>query len=203
MKRDTGDRPASHLAVLVLTANREEDYLRRTVATLSRELAGAAERHRVYVCSAEPGAEQVLAVAGLEVLLPDVTVLLPCREPGRCGRFGGGGASAREAKVVHDFIACHGALEARLHDAEAVEHILGLEDDVLLMPSFFPTLASILALHGPRLERQRWLDVKLYLTPRLRGTVPVLYLSAVCCLLSTVYCLLLSTVYCLLVLGVH
>ena len=165
MKRDTGDGPATNLAVLVLTAKREEDYLRRTLATLSRELAGlrTTERPRVFVCSADDRPE--LEVAGAAA--GDVTVLLPCREPGRCpGRLHLAGG-AREAKVVHDLAVCHAALEDRL-DA-GVSTILGLEDDVLLMPSFFPTLASILALHASRLARQPWLDVKLYLTPRLRG----------------------------------
>ena len=50
-----------------------------------------------------------------------------------------------------------------------VELILWLEDDVVLMENFFPTLTSILDHHTEKLARAPWLDIKLYLIPGLRG----------------------------------
>ena len=50
-----------------------------------------------------------------------------------------------------------------------VELLLWLEDDVVLMENFFPSLTSILSHHRARLDRAPWLDIKLYLIPGLRG----------------------------------
>ena len=55
-----------------------------------------------------------------------------------------------------------------------VDHLLWLEDDVILMENFFSTLSSILAHQRDRLTSVPWLDLKLYLNPRLRGKTDLL-----------------------------
>ena len=50
-----------------------------------------------------------------------------------------------------------------------VEHILILEDDTLVMQGFFSILSTWMTFHQERLEAEPWLDIKLYLNPRLRG----------------------------------
>ena len=74
--------------------------------------------------------------------------------------------------MVEDFILCHDELETHL--GPEVETILWLEDDVVLMDNFFPTLTSIMTHDRERLSRVPWLDLKLYLSPRLRGQSPPL-----------------------------
>ena len=66
-----------------------------------------------------------------------------------------------------DFLLCQEELEKMMGDD--VELLLWLEDDVVLMDNFFPSLTSILSHHRARLDRAPWLDIKLYLIPGLRG----------------------------------
>ena len=66
-----------------------------------------------------------------------------------------------------DFLLCHEKLEKMMGDE--VDLLLWLEDDVILMEDFFPSLTSILSQHRARLDRAPWLDIKLYLKPGLRG----------------------------------
>ena len=72
-----------------------------------------------------------------------------------------------EKKLNHDFITCHGAVEAVIN--KSVETIIWLEDDVVLMDNFFPTLSSLLNFRRSKLQSITWLDIKLYAPPRLRG----------------------------------
>ena len=78
----------------------------------------------------------------------------------------------KEQKIVQDFIICHDEVEQQL-DSD-VDHLLWLEDDVILMENFFSTLSSILAYHRDKLTTVPWLDLKLYLNPRLRGKTDLL-----------------------------
>ena len=72
-----------------------------------------------------------------------------------------------EKKLNHDFLTCHGAVEAVIN--KSVETIIWLEDDVVLMEHFFSTLFSLLNFRRSRLQSITWLDIKLYAPPRLRG----------------------------------
>ena len=72
-----------------------------------------------------------------------------------------------EKKLNHDFLTCHGAVEAVIN--KSVETIVWLEDDVVLMEHFFSTLFSLLNFRRSRLQSITWLDIKLYAPPRLRG----------------------------------
>ena len=72
-----------------------------------------------------------------------------------------------EKKLNHDFIICHGAVEAVIN--KSVETIIWLEDDVVLMDNFFSTLFSLLNFRRSKLQSITWLDLKLYAPPRLRG----------------------------------
>ena len=72
-----------------------------------------------------------------------------------------------EKKLNHDFLTCHGAVEAVIN--KSVETIIWLEDDVVLMEHFFSTLFSLLNFRRSRLQSMTWLDIKLYAPPRLRG----------------------------------
>ena len=72
-----------------------------------------------------------------------------------------------EKKLNHDFITCHGAVEAVIN--KSVETIIWLEDDVVLMDNFFSTLFSLLNFRRSKLQSITWLDIKLYAPPRLRG----------------------------------
>ena len=72
--------------------------------------------------------------------------------------------------MVEDFIICHDELEKHL--GPHVDTLLWLEDDLVLMDNFFPSLTSIMTHGRGRLSRAPWLDIKLYLHPRLRGQCP-------------------------------
>ena len=128
--------------------------------------------------------------------LPHLHVLQPCQEGQECQEGGeerGDGSSVEEIaeekqststttarpsltrstlprvekKLNHDFITCHGAVEAAIN--KSVETIIWLEDDVVLMDNFFSTLFSLLNFRKSRLQSITWLDIKLYAPPRLRG----------------------------------
>ena len=68
---------------------------------------------------------------------------------------------------MEDFLICYNAIKNQLEFTPDIQ--LWIEDDVVLMENFFPTLKSILALRKPGLSTTPWLDIKLYKTPRLRG----------------------------------
>ena len=125
--------------------------------------------------------------------LPHLHVLQPCQEGQEGDQERGDGSSVEETaeekqststttarpsltrstlprvekKLNHDFITCHGAVEAVIN--KSVETIIWLEDDVVLMEHFFSTLFSLLNFRKSRLQSITWLDIKLYAPPRLRG----------------------------------
>ena len=126
--------------------------------------------------------------------LPHLHVLQPCQEGQECQEGGeerGDGSSVEEIaeekpstttarpsltrstlprvekKLNHDFLTCHGAVEAVIN--KSVETIIWLEDDVVLMEHFFSTLFSLLNFRRSKLQSKTWLDIKLYAPPRLRG----------------------------------
>ena len=70
-------------------------------------------------------------------------------------------------KAKRDFVFCADRVDEMLPND--VEHILILEDDALVMQGIFSTLSSWMTFHQERLQAEPWLDIKLYLNPRLRG----------------------------------
>ena len=96
----------SDLAILVLTAPREQEYLNRTMLSLYKELATASESHQVYICTAEPEHAEL----GRMPWIPGVTLLLPCVE-NSCSIFK---EEEREQKIIHDFTVCHDEVEEHL-----------------------------------------------------------------------------------------
>ena len=171
----------SDLAVLVLTAAREQDYLRRTLLSLFRELTIGGARHQVYLCSAEVEQPELESIASM-ASIPGLVVMQPCQEH-ICQEFE---KEEREQKYIHDFVVCHQEVEDYL--GSQVKYLLVIEDDVMLMPSFFSTLSSILTFYTAKMASSPWLDLKLYLTPRLRGyawdTEPMIELLATSGLIS-------------------
>ena len=71
-------------------------------------------------------------------------------------------------KYIHDFILCYNQLERHLQTKSNTKYILVFEDDVILQKSFFYTLYANVMLHRRELSQNPWLDIKLYLNPRLR-----------------------------------
>ena len=60
-------REDRYLAVLVLTAAREQDYLSRTLLSLFRELSVGGARHQVYLCSAEVEQPELDSIVSITV----------------------------------------------------------------------------------------------------------------------------------------
>ena len=70
-----------------------------------------------------------------------------------------------DQKAKRDLVFCSNQLEKML--PKSVEHILILEEDAVLMEDFFSTLLSWMSFHSERLQSEPWLDIKLFLNPRL------------------------------------
>lgn len=161
---DIGHRIENNdMAIIVQTSNRDTSYRNRTLLSLYTELMRSEQTgHHVIVCSAE-GAEQNLELP----VIPHFKSLQPCLIPTEDCRIASN-QKDKEQKIVRDFILCHAAIENEI--SEDVKYLLWLEDDVILMEDFFSTLSSIMTFRKLLLQSQKWLDIKLYLNPRLRGT---------------------------------
>ena len=149
-----GEQQHNPLAVLVLTAKRRGvSYLGRSLLALHKEVHRAAvdHQHLVFVCTGEEalGLREQLP---FQVLQPNTS--LPYLPPG-------------DQKAKRDLVFCSNQLEKML--PKSVEHILILEEDAVLMEDFFSTLLSWMSFHSERLQSEPWLEIKLYLNPRLRG----------------------------------
>ena len=147
-------RGRRQLGVLIMTARREEGgYLARCLVSLLAELS----EEEVVVCTGETLGEH----QELEHLLQPFPVLRPLRNLSL--PF----PASREQKAKHDFALCFSLLEKRL--PPETEYVLVLEDDVILMKNFLSTLTGWMMFHQEVLAALPWLDIKLYLNPRLRG----------------------------------
>ena len=171
------DLPDANIAVLVITSKRETSYLNRTLLSLFKEISRSEEKHPTFICSADPDHGELN-----ELFVPaSVKVLQPCLNSA-CHKFE---VKEREKKYVRDFVACHRDMLEELKND--VKYVLCLEDDVALMDNFFPTLSSILSFRGSRLITNPWLDIKLYVMPRMKGfafdIMPLVELLAMSCLL--------------------
>ena len=149
-----GEQQHNPLAVLVLTAKRRGvSYLGRSLLALHKEVHRAAvdHQHLVFVCTGEEalGLREQLP---FQVLQPNTS--LPYLPPG-------------DQKAKRDLVFCSNQLEKML--PKSVEHILILEEDAVLMEDFFSTLLAWMSFHSERLQSEPWLEIKLYLNPRLRG----------------------------------
>jgi hypothetical protein len=146
------------MAVVVLTAPRQghPGYLARTLAALHSQMAGGARPVLVCTGEGEGGHPE------LEQLKHPFPVLRP---PGNATQVAP--LSSGNHKHKADFSLCCSLIEDEL--PPSVEYVLLLEDDVLLMDGFFPILLAWLSLHREALAEHPWLDIKLYLSPRLRG----------------------------------
>ena len=146
----------SHLAVLVLTASRQGvSYLGRSLLALHGEVVAAKNKPLVFVCSGEKEIEKKFRNRlPFPLIQPNTSQPLHLWSPGN-----------RKAK--QDFVFCVDQMHQTL--PQDVEHILILEDDTLVMQGFFSTLSTWMTFHQERLEAEPWLDIKLYLNPRLRG----------------------------------
>ena len=91
-------------------------------------------------------------------------------------------------KAKRDFVFCADRMDEML--PKDVEHILILEDDMLVMEGIFSTLSAWMTYHQERLQAEAWLDIKLYLNPRLCGwawnRLPLVELLSSTSLLSTI-----------------
>ena len=148
------------MAIIVQTSNRDTSYRNRTLVSLYTELVKS-EGHQVIVCSAD-GKEKSLNMPGLahfKSLQPCLIQSEDCTTAFE--------EKDKEKKIVKDFVLCHDAIENEIN--VDVKYLLWLEDDVILMKDFFSTLSSIITFREKTLQSQRWLDIKLYLNPRLRG----------------------------------
>ena len=98
-------------------------------------------------------------------------------------------------KAKRDFVFCADRMDEML--PKHVEHILILEDDALVMQGIFDTLSAWMTFHQERLEAEPWLDIKLYLNPRLRGWAwdqhPLVELLSSTTLLSVVLHVILAS----------
>ena len=157
-------RPENNdMAIIVQTSNRDTSYRNRTLMSLytellRNELAG----YQVIVCSAE-GTDNRLEMPVISHFKSVQPCLIPTED---C--INASNQKDKEKKIVQDFVLCHEAIENEIN--EDVKHLLWLEDDVILMEDFFSTLSSIMTFRKMLLQSQKWLDIKLYLNPRLRGT---------------------------------
>ena len=103
----------------------------------------------------------------------------------------------KEAQYVADFLVCHDSVQSYIEDGGLKpDFFLWMEDDVILMENFFATLQSALSFQKEKLYKNPWLDIKLYLTPRLRGyawdVIPILELVSTSALISTLLELFIS-----------
>lgn len=150
-----------HLAIVVQTSNsRDTSYRNRTLGSIFTEMMRT-EGHQVIVCSAD-GTEKSLnmpMMSHFKLLLPCLIKTKDCTNASE--------EKDREKKIVKDFVLCHEAVENEIN--LDIKYLLWLEDDVILMKDFFYTLSSILTFRKMTLQSQKWLDIKLYLNPRLRG----------------------------------
>ena len=147
----------SQLAVLVLTSRRQQgvSYLGRSLLALHREVRATTKyQPLVFVCTGDEGMDKEYS-GGLPFPLIQPNESLPSQLP----------PGNRKAK--RDFVFCAGRMDEML--PKDVEHILILEDDTLVMQGIFSTLSAWMTFHQERLEAEPWLDIKLYLNPRLRG----------------------------------
>ena len=144
---------SSQLAVLVLTASRQGvSYLGRSLLALYREVRATPKyQPLVFVCTGEEGMDS----GGLPFPLIQPNKSRPAHLP----------PGNRKAK--RDFVFCAGRMDEML--PKDVKHILILEDDALVMQGIFSTLSAWMTFHKERLGAEPWLDIKLYLNPRLRG----------------------------------
>ena len=153
-RRDKGaqQQHSSQLAVLVLTASRQGvSYLGRSLLALYREVRATPKyQPLVFVCTGEEGMDKELP---FPLLQPNKSP--PAHLP----------PGNRKAK--RDFVFCADRMDETL--PKDVQHILILEDDALVMQGIFSTLAAWMTFHQEKLEAEPWLDIKLYLNPRLRG----------------------------------
>ena len=148
-----GEQQHSSLAVLVLTAKRRGvSYLGRSLLALHKEVRrdGVDQQHLVFVCTGE----EALGLRELPFPFLQPNNSLPYLPPG-------------DQKAKRDLVFCSNQLEKML--PKSVEHILILEEDAVLMEDFFSTLLAWMSFHSERLQSEPWLDIKLYLNPRLRG----------------------------------
>ena len=152
------------LAIVVQTSNtRDTSYRNRTLMSIYTEMMRSDEGgHQVIVCSAD-GTEKSL---NLPVMSHHFKSLLPCLiKTEDCTKASE--EKDKEKKIVKDFVLCHEAIENEIN--VDIKYLLWLEDDVILMKDFFSTLSSIMTFRKMTLQSQKWLDIKLYLMPRLRG----------------------------------
>ena len=159
----------NEMAIIVQTSNRDTSYRNRTLVSLYTELVKS-EGHQVIVCSAD-GKEKSLNMPGLahfKSLQPCLIQSEDCTTAFE--------EKDKEKKIVKDFVLCHDAIENEIN--VDVKYLLWLEDDVILMKDFFSTLSSIITCREKTLQSQKWLDIKLYLNPRLRGTLKLQSLNA-------------------------
>ena len=71
---------------------------------------------------------------------------------------------------MSDFLVCHDSVQHHINNSgKKFDFFLWLEDDVILMQNFFATLQSALRFKKDKLYGKKWLDIKLYTLPRLRG----------------------------------
>ena len=150
------------MAIIVQTSNRDTSYRNMTLVSLYTELKRSEGGHQVIVCSAD-GTEKSLSMPGIahfKSLQPCLIHTKDCNDAFE--------EKDKEKKIVKDFVLCHEAIENEI--TVNVKYLLWLEDDVILMKDFFSTLSSIITFREKTLQSQKWLDIKLYLNPRLRGT---------------------------------
>ena len=149
------------MAIIVQTSMRDISYRNKTLLSVYKELVGNKAGHQVIVCSADARESDLKLpeIFNFKPLQPCVTQTEACLAATK--------EENKEKKIVKDFVLCHDAIENEVEDG--VRYLLWLEDDVVLMEDFFSTLASIMIFRKSILQFQNWLDIKLYLNPRLRG----------------------------------
>ena len=151
------------MAIIVQTSSRDTSYRNRTLISLYTELLKSDKAgHQVLVCSTE-GTDNSLEMPVISQFKSVQPCLIPTED---C--INAFNQKDKEKKIVKDFVLCYEAIENKIN--EDVKHLLWLEDDVILMEDFFSTLSSIMTFREILLQSQKWLDIKLYLNPRLRGT---------------------------------
>ena len=115
----------------MLTARRSGSpgYLTRSLASLLREVQGEVDEPRVLICTGEElGEHRELEHLDLQLPIFHISVNKTLVK----------NFKSKEQKAKADFTLCSLKVEDML--PPEIEHILVLEDDVLLMKGFFPTL---------------------------------------------------------------
>ena len=139
------DSTPRELAVVMITAPRRgPGYLARSLASLHSELKNHYVEYPVPINVCFSDAEEHNELSTL-LPLPSSIILHNLTSPVVQKH-----AQNKEVKCKMDFVTCIEKINASLHPQTS--QVIFLEDDVILMKDFFPTLFTIINLHRDKLR---------------------------------------------------